>query len=69
MSTEFPYAADAEVSLSYDELEVSMNVLTSSRIPDTRLSLPAGLTVAISEGTGTEVCHCADQIQLRMGFG
>lgn len=35
MTTELPYAADAEVSLSYDELEVSIH---SSVLADTFIS-------------------------------
>ncbi len=65
MPTELPYAADAEMSLDYDELEVRTHF--PSAIPTTSSIFFPGSTASIPEGTGARACHYADKIQLRMG--
>ena len=66
MPTELPYAADAEDSLSYDELQVQPHPLDDFvRSSDTP---PLGAPSPISEG-GIAVTHnSADKVQLRLGF-
>ena len=68
MPTELPYAADAEVSLSYDELQVrviSLRFSVPMLITETLFSLGAKIT--IPERTGTIAYHCSNQVQLCMG--
>jgi hypothetical protein len=63
MASDLPYAADAEVSLSYDELEVAILVYL--------LYLPgspaAGIADTIPKGTRAGLRYCSNQVQLRMG--
>ena len=65
MPTELPYAADAEMSLDYDELEVRPHFLYA--IPTTSSIFFSGPTASVPEGTNARACHYADKIQLRMG--
>jgi hypothetical protein len=64
MPTDLPYAADAEVSLSYDELEV-IHPRTYKNIM--LISTHAGSALSVQEGGGTISCERADQVQLRLG--
>lgn len=66
MTTDIPYAADAEMSLSFDELEVRL-VLVRHRCPaQVRVS---GLEEAVREGGFGRTCHRAIQVQLCLGAG
>jgi hypothetical protein len=58
MPTELPYAADAEVSLSYDELDVY------NLSPPTSLltHIIPGLADTIPERTYTNPCHYPNQV-------
>lgn len=71
MPSELPYAADAEVSLSYDELEVSTNLRerTSFYILAHPHTHRTGSAHTISERTDTRTCHSPNEIQLCVGFG
>ena len=68
MPTELPYAADAEVSLSYDELEVRMPGLciqaNSASYP---LNVPTGPAPAVPEGARAVARHDANEVQLCVG--
>jgi len=65
MPTELPYAADAEVSLSYDELEVILWTTGDgvSIIIDAGLGPPS----AIREGAFSVARHGPVKVQLRLG--
>lgn len=70
MTTEVPYAADAEDSLTYDELEVSLWLLVvvqqrrlSNGIPD------PGSPVTVLQGTRTGPCYNPVKVQLCLGTG
>lgn len=66
MPTELPYAADAQMSLSYDELEVKgfpLRVLEFSFLT----FLLLGTARTIPEGTCTGPCYHSDQVQLCLG--
>lgn len=65
MPTELPYAADAEMSLDYDELEVSLHL--SATVSTTNFNCLSGATASVPEGASARPCHHADKIQLRMG--
>ncbi len=66
MSTDLPYAADAEVSLSYDELEVCV---PPKYLKYLRLTSRTGPQATIREGTNTGPCHRTDEVQLCLGTG
>ena len=66
MSTEVPYAADAEISLTYDELEVkSLSHMPISRAKSKLLLI--GTEAPIRKGVDFCTCLCAEQIQLCLG--
>lgn len=70
MPTELPYAADAEVSLSFDEIEVRREGSTQGRIPELTAEgndLLLGLASTISERNRTIPRHSPDKVQLRLG--
>ena len=58
VNSELPYAADAEVSLSYDELEVVLFI----RFTAVDLCSFTGPTAPVREGAITDTRHCTDQI-------
>jgi hypothetical protein len=60
MSTELPYAADAEMSLNYDELEVSKRLLFIVSVIHN--SPFAGFTNTVPERACAKSCHYPDQI-------
>jgi hypothetical protein len=61
MPTQLPYAADAEESLAFDELEVSTiaSVICSADGTET-----TGLEEPVRKGTGAEACVDTDKVQL-----
>lgn len=64
MATDLPYAADAQVSLSYDELEVRdcwTGLACSTQ------HLHTGPPYPVPERTRPVARHRPDQVQLRMG--
>ena len=65
MPTELPYAADAEVSLSYDELEVRCVSPHARGMAHGRASL--GLAPAVPEGARAVARHDANEVQLCVG--
>lgn len=76
MPTELPYAADAEVSLSYDELDVCAFELLLDHFWDSfpDCGLACGLYVLGSEETVWErsvsvSCYRTNEVQLCVGFG
>lgn len=71
-STEVPYAADAEQSLSYDELEVSLYLYWTKwlRVLADRLgAVTLGAKITIREGARGGACHCTVEVQLCLGLG
>jgi hypothetical protein len=80
MPTELPYAADAEVSLSYDELQVRTSSTILFLIKNTNnheqkkkelmiMTFYAGSTNPIPERSSSSAYHCSDEIQLCVGAG
>lgn len=74
MPTELPYAADAEVSLQYDELEVCRGSATINLAPLCNIcSNPCWLTFLIGssspvfEGAWTVARYHSNEIQLCLG--
>jgi hypothetical protein len=71
MPTDLPYAADAQESLAYDELEVSLVVLfylitlANEMVLCCGYHVGVGVEDAVPEGRGTATCFHADQVQLR----
>jgi len=66
MSTDLPYAMDAQVSLSYDELKVRVPLIPY--LQHSALShINPGPLITIPERTRPVTCHRPDQVQLRMG--
>jgi len=67
MSTDLPYAVDAQVSLSYDELEVRILLIPSSCITQHSATITlAGPLITIPERTCPVARHRPD-LQLRTG--
>ena len=69
MTTDLPYAADAEVSLSFDELEVRWHRYLSHIPSQLITNLRAGPPPPIPEGVGFGPYHCPDEVQLCVGPG
>lgn len=65
MTSDLPYAADAEDSLTYDELEVWITSRSYHRCSAD--SFVSGAQITIREGTRASPCNNTDQIQLRLG--
>ena len=65
MPTDLPYAADAEVSLSYDELEVGTSAIYSPALAE---ACP-GAAATIPERACSIPRHRSDKVQLCLGFG
>lgn len=72
MPTELPYAADAEVSLSYDELEVGYETYWPTfcfinECEGLMTSVSTGSSIAIPERIIPVAHHSSDEVQLCMG--
>jgi hypothetical protein len=69
-TAEVPYAADAEVSLTYDELQVGIHQLLFLCARSPGMAQPhIGTAHAVRKGIGTVPRHYSDKIQLCMGTG
>lgn len=70
MPTELPYAADAEESLSFDELEVPpSSTLSGTALAAGLTALFTGPEATVPEGACAIACYCPDEVQLCVGSG
>jgi len=69
MSSEVPYAADAEVSLSFDDLQVCFHSKILSFHQTHAEIQPIGSPITIREGGSPRLSHDANQVQLCVGSG
>jgi len=66
-TADVPYAADAEVSLTFDELQVRILHDLPSAIEPEPFRRPIGLAYAVRKGGRPVPRHDSNKIQLRMG--
>jgi len=66
-TVDVPYAADAEVSLTFDELQVRLHDLLSFRALSNPPSVNIGIASTVPKGGRAVPRHNPDKIQLRVG--